>query len=374
MNKINVLMAIDHVDYDGQLHGGGRCFSNIISRINLNRFKIIARVLRRASSVKQLVGGVGVSIRSLARHRLDPRTLLDLIRTIRAENIHLLHLHGFGSQTFGRMAAALTGVPAIIHGHGLDYYPSGFQKLMDRLLSRFTCLAITVSNSVKEDYVLRRQIDPGLVLVMPNGIPIEKFTPVHEQNIQELKRSLDIPFDHYVVGTVTRLREEKGNRYLLEAIAQVVGVISNVTLLIVGDGPLREELHQLAYRSGIAGCVIFAGFHQDVANMLSIFDVMVIASLSEGQSLALLEAMAMEKAVVATNVGGISEILRDGETGLLVPPQDPRTMAAKIIYLLQHGQERARLGSKACMESAKFSLDRYVKDLEGVYEDVVENG
>lgn len=370
MTATNVLIAIDHVTYDGNMHGGGRFFFDVVSRINPDKFHVVACVLRKEDSMRSVFERQGIQIRYLGRGRLDPFVLFDLVRIIRSERIHVLHLHGYGSQIFGRVAGVLTGASTIIHGHGIDFYPSSLQEFTDRCLSRFTARAIAVSAWVKEDYVQRRKMDPSKVLVMRNGIPIENFVPIAEQERREIKQGLGIQCGYCVVGTVTRLREEKGNRYFLEAAAEVLKVCPKTYFLLVGDGPLLNELRELAERLGIGQKVIFAGFQQDVARMLSIFDVKVIASLTEGLSLAVLEAMAMGKAVVATAVGGNGELLRDGETGLLVPPRDPEALAEKIICLLRNEQERARLGRRAHEESRRYGLDGYVRDLEIVYEEV----
>jgi glycosyltransferase involved in cell wall biosynthesis len=369
MSRIEILVVIDHMSYNGSMHGGGRFFLNTVSGIDRNRFNIIPCILRDEDPLKQVFENQSIRIRYLRRKKLDPFVLFDFIKIIRDEKIQLIHLHGYGSQIFGRLAGIITGVPTIIHGHGIDYFPSWYQGMLDRFLAKFTAQAIAVSESVKEDYVRRRKIHAGKVIVMPNGIPLEEFKPLPRTKYREIKNRFGLEPDHSVVGTVTRLREEKGNRYLLEAAVEVLKVLPKTYFLLVGGGPLLAELKCLASQLRVEQKVIFAGFCQNIPAVLSIFDVKVMASLNEGLPLALLEAMAVGKPIVATNIGGIREILRDGETGLLVPPRNPQAMADKIIYLLQHEEERARLGSAAYQESRKYGLDTYLKDLERVYEE-----
>jgi glycosyltransferase involved in cell wall biosynthesis len=368
MSRINVLVAIDKTGYNGNIHGGGRFFFNTVSRIDRELFNVIPCILRRENALKSEFEKQGIRVRYLGRGKFNPFVLFDFLKLIRDEKIHVLHLNSFSSQQFGRLAGIITGVPTIIHGHGIDYCYSWYQQISDVFLAKFTNRVITVSASVKEDYIQRRKMDSKKVVVMPNGIPIEDFTPRPEPKCRDLKERLGIEPDCFVVGSVTRLREEKGNRYLLEAAAEVLKVFPKTYFLLVGDGPLMNELRQLAQQLGIEQNVIFTGFQQDVASMLSIFDIKVIASLTEGHPLALLEAMAMGKAVVSTEVGGIKEILREREAGLLVPPREPQAMADKIIYLLQHEQERTNLGTMAYQESRKYGLDAYMRDLERVYE------
>ena len=141
----------------------------------------------------------------------------------------------------------------------------------------------------------------------------------------------------------------------------------------MGDGPLYGQLKELARKLKIEHNVIFAGFQRDVVDMLSIFDVKAIVSTVEGYSQVLLEAMAMGKAVVATEVGGIKEILKHGETGLLVPAKNSEGLAEKIIFLIQNEQERVRLGANAQTESHQFAIFKHVRNLERYYEKSATN-
>lgn len=153
--------------------------------------------------------------------------------------------------------------------------------------------------------------------------------------------------------------------------AEVLRVCPQGYLLIVGDGPLRAELQALSHRLGIERSVVFVGYREDVPAMLSIFDVAVIASINEGfGQLSLIEAMAMGKAIVGTNISGIKEIMQDRYTGLLVPAGDSTAMANRIILLLRNHEERLRLGARALEESRKYSLDSYTKALERIYQEV----
>lgn len=370
MSKRNVLVAIDRLAYDGKLHGGGRYFLNVVCRINPDKFSVVACVLRNKDS-SSLLREYGVNVTCLGRNRLDPLVVLDLVRLIKKKGIDILHLHSYGSHLFGRIAAILSGVPTIVHGHGLDYSPSTFQKFTDLLLNRYTAKVITVSTSVGEDYIKRRKISPQKLLVLPNGIRLEDFAPVPDRQCRELKKRLGIEPECRVIGTVTRFREEKGNQYFLQAAKQVLETCPETFFLLVGDGPLRQDLMQLAVKLGIQDKVLFAGYQKNVRVMLSLFDVKVIASISEGHPLALLEAMAMGKPVVAANVGGIKEILEDSGTGLLVPPGKPVSMAEKIIQLLQNEKTRLKLGKNALKESRKYDLDAYVQKLERIYDNTI---
>ncbi|MFX0210316.1 MAG: glycosyltransferase family 4 protein [Candidatus Hodarchaeota archaeon] len=369
--KINVLVALDKASYNGKIHGGGRSFFNIVTRINQKRFNVIPCILRKEDSLKSLFEKHGVRVNYLGRGKFDPFVLFDFIRLIKSEKIHILHLNSFASHQFGRLAGAITGVPTIIHARGLTDYPySWYQQISDWFLARFTDQAIAVSKIVKEAYIANRKIDGDKVIVMPNGVPLEEFKPLPAEQRREIKRRLGIKPDHQVVGTVTRFIELKGNRYFLEAAAKVLQILPNTNFLVVGDGPLFQELKKLSRQLKLENHVFFTGFSDNVPAILSIIDVKVVSSLSEGFGNILVEAMSMGKAIVATNVAGLKEIVTDGKTGLLVPPRDPQAMAEQIIYLLQHEKERNRLELKSQDESRKYALDVYIRNLEKVYEEV----
>ncbi len=377
-SKLNVLITTDKVGYEGKIHGPGRSFLNIVSSIDRERSRVVPCILRKEDSLKPIFERRGIKINYLGRGEFDPFVFFYLIKLIKNERIHVVHLNGYRSSIFGRLARIVTGVPTIMHARGAsDFYGwkknnrySWYQKVIDRFLARFTDLVIAVSDEVKEIYVQQRKIDPKKVIVMPNAIALERFKPLPVEKGKELRKQLGLKPDHLIVGTVTRFIEIKGNKYFLEAAKRVLHVFPNAYFLVVGEGPLFSELKQLCQRLGIDKSVIFTGFRNDIPQLLSIFDVKVIPSLSEGSPNVLLEALAAGKPIVATDVGGISDILRDGETGLLVPPQDPHAMSERIIYLLQCKEVRERLAMKARKESRKYSLDTYVKNLENVYVDV----
>ena len=170
---------------------------------------------------------------------------------------------------------------------------------------------------------------------------------------------------------MTRLREEKGTRYFIESAQHVLRYFPETIFLIAGDGPLKEELCDLTVTLGIRDKVIFAGYCEDIPAILSILEIVVVSSLSEGFGLVVIEAMAMGKPIVATNVGGMREILKEGETGLLVPAKDPDAQAEKIIYLMRNECIAHKLGLRAKEESKKYDISVHVRSLEDYYSELI---
>lgn len=362
-----MLIVIDHGGYNGKIAGIGRNLSYILPHIDKTRFKVFLSILRDDGSLLKRLDGTGIKVLLLKRKKFDPRTLYDLIRIIKTEHIDLLHLYQYASSNFGRIAGKLTGIPTILNADDTNYDYPWYQRTADRILKNTTNCVIAVSESVKEACGKIRKIDPSKIIVIPNAVSQDHLKHLNDQSQIKFKKNLGIEESGNIVGTITRLHTVKGNDILLHAAGTVLQTLPNTYFIIVGDGPLMNSYINTVKNIGIADKVIFCGYQDNVPAFLSIFDVMVIASSTEGFSLALLEAMIMEKAVVATNIGGIREILRHEVSGMLVPPRDPKSMAEKIIYLLQHKTKRQRLGIEARKISRCYSMERHVKMRENLY-------
>jgi glycosyltransferase involved in cell wall biosynthesis len=194
---------------------------------------------------------------------------------------------------------------------------------------------------------------------MPQSVEIEKE-----------KTRLGIGLDSKVVGTVGKLREEKGIEYFIRAAHIVLQKYPQTTFLVVGDGPLRQNLEKLAKQLKVENNILFTGYRQNVPVILSLFDIDVMPSLTEGSPLALLEAMAMGRPIIATDVGGIKEILEDKKTGLLVQPRDSSALAQGILHLFENQEIAEKLGMRAREDSNKYDIQLYIKRLQNLYSQV----
>jgi len=369
--KMNILWLVDHLGYNNAMHGAGMYYLNTIPVFDKRKFNVILCVLREEDYLIKLFKDKEVNICILGRGKFSPLTLVDIIRITKEEQIHLIHAHGYGAANFGRLAGMIRGIPTIVHAHDDDrYYPS-YQRVADRLLRNYTNRAIAVSESVKESCINKRNISKDKIFVIHNGIPLQDFVMPEGERVQKERNRLGIGSDFKVVGTVAKLREEKGTQYFIESAVKVLEIFPKTNLLIAGDGPLMEELKILSEKLGLGNRVLFAGFRDDIPAILSIIDIFVIPSITEGSPLALLEAMAMGKPIVATNVGGIVEILRDGETGLLVPSKDPEAIAEKIVHLLRNEAESRKLGLRAREEVEKYDIQSHVQKVAGHYDELI---
>jgi glycosyltransferase involved in cell wall biosynthesis len=185
-----------------------------------------------------------------------------------------------------------------------------------------------------------------------------------------VREELGIPPDALVVGTVANLKPHKGLQHLLKAAVLVRRKVPAARFLVVGQGEARKDLEALASELGLDDAVTFTGFREDAVRIASAFDVFAMSSLHEGLSIAMIEAMALGKPVVVTRVGGLPEVVEDGKDGILVPPSDPRAMAARIIEVLGDPALRERLGRAARRRAEAFDVRASVRRSEDAYEEL----
>ena len=238
----------------------------------------------------------------------------------------MLHLHGYGATTFGRVAGAMRGIPAILHEHANLTDTPWFQKVADRLLERYTDVAIAVSKSTADFVINARLVPAEKVKVVYLGAPHEEFSRLRTaEEVADARRQLGIAPGDFAIGTVTRLHESKGNTYLVEAARLVLDRKPNAKFVLVGEGPLRESLETQARELGLGDRFVFVGFARDVASVLSAFDLSVFPSLWEGTPLTVFEALASGKPIVATDADGLMDVLTDRRDARIVPEaQRPR--------------------------------------------------
>ena len=350
------------------MHGVKRLFGWMIPRFDPDRFAVSLVSLRRKDLSEETLETQGVDITYLHRSKFDPLTLPALLRVIDRKHIDVLHLHGYGATTFGRMAAALRGIPDVLHEHANLTSTPWFQKVADRLLEPCTDIALAVSKSTADFVIDARLVPPSKVKVVYLGVPLEEFS--RERSTAEIARArqdLGIGADEFAIGTITRLHESKGNSVLVDAAARVVRERPQARFFVVGEGPLLVDLEAQAAQLGLGDRFVFAGFRRDVAATLSAFDLSVFPSLWEGTPLTGFEALAMGKPIVATDADGLLDILTAGHDALIVPRRDAAALADKIVWAIDRPEERARLGAAARTTGRQYDIGAFVRKMERLY-------
>ena len=350
------------------MHGVKRLFSWMIPRFDRERFNLSLVSLRRKDLSEETLDSLGIDITYLERSKFDPLTLPALLGVIDRKNIDILHLHGYGATTFGRMAGAIRRIPTILHEHANLTDTPWFQKVADRLLEPATDIALAVSRTTADFVVHARLIPPSKVKVVYLGVPLDDFTrPRSADEIAVARRELGIAPNEFAIGTITRLHDSKGNSYLIDAAAAVVKRRRAARFFLVGEGPLLTELQAQAAALGLGDRFVFAGFRRDVPATLSAFDLKVFPSLWEGTPLTAFEALAMGKPIVATDADGLRDILTDGRDAVIVPKRSAAALADKIVWLMDRPDERARLSGAARQTGRQYDIDLFVRKMERLY-------
>jgi glycosyltransferase involved in cell wall biosynthesis len=306
---------------------------------------------------------------------LDARATLALWLLFRRERPDIVHTHTSKAGAVGRVAAWLARIPVIIHTpHGHVFYGyfgrvmSEVIRLVERVLAMLTDRIITLTDRGTQEHVQYRIAGPEKFVTIPSGIMLSKFREIHVDPGAK-RRELGLPDDGPIIGTVGRMVPIKGHAWLLKAAPRVLAEFPQTTFIFVGDGPLLCQLRQLAEALGISRRVVFLGERQDVPECLALCEIFAFPSLNEGMGLALVEAMAMGVPVVATRVGGIPDIVSDGETGMLVPARDEVAIAEALLGLLRNQARRRACGQAAVRSvSERFDIASTVKAVEGLYE------
>lgn len=296
--------------------------------------------------------------------RLIP-TFLELLKRF---DIHIVNTHGsIDSWTVGIAARLAPTRPLLIRTRhkSTPVTPNFRHTILYRYLPH---AVITTGERLRETLISKNGLCEDRVVSIPTGVDLTSFYP-READLS-LKDTLGIPLDHLVVGTVAFLRDYKGVGDLLSAAKIVLGRRDNVHFVIVGDGPEKASLQEMAQRFDIEKRVLFLGFREDVQNILALFDLVVLSSVAaEGVPQVLSQSLAMKRAVIATNVGGVPEIIRHGETGLLVPSAKPKELADNIQRLLDKVALREKLaqaGQRLVVQ--KYSLQEMLNKTESLYE------
>jgi glycosyltransferase involved in cell wall biosynthesis len=350
------------------MHGVKRLFSWMIPRFDRERFRLSLVSLRKKDVSEETLESLGIDITYLERGKFDPLTLPAMLRIVDRQRIDVLHLHGYGATTFGRIVAARRGIPAILHEHANLTDTPWFQKIADRALEPFTDIALAVSRSTAAFVVGARQIPASKVKIVYLGVPLEEFSrPRTPDEIADARRELGIRSGEFAAGTITRLHDSKGNSYLVDAAAKVVAERPGTRFFLVGEGPLLADLEQQAAALGLGDRFVFAGFRRDVARTLSAFDLSVFPSLWEGTPLTVFEALAMGKPIVATDADGLADVLTNEQDAVIVPKRNAAALADKIIWAIDHPDARARLAAGARRTGRQYDIDLFVRKMERLY-------
>lgn len=351
------------------MHGVKRLFGWMIPRFDAERFNVSLVSLRKKDLSEETLESLGIDITYLHKNKFDPATLPALLKVIDRKQIDILHMHGYGATTFGRLAAGMRRIPTIVHEHANLTDTPWFQKAADYAMLPFTDIGIAVSESTAEFLIRARKVPAERVKVVYLGVPLEEFSrPRSAQEIADARRELGVAPADFVAGTVTRLHDSKGNEFLVEAARLVLNARPNARFIVVGEGPLREPLEAQARALSLGDRFVFHGFARDVARVMSAFDLSVFPSLWEGTPLTVFESLAMGKPIVATDADGLLDVLKHDRDARIVAKRNAKAVADEIISMMDRPEERTRLGAGARETGREYDIAAFVRKMERLYD------
>jgi glycosyltransferase involved in cell wall biosynthesis len=372
MKKTRILLLIDILYAPNCMGGTERHVYQLASGLDRDRFEVfVVRFDPRDGLAAEKIRECGVDVRTIPVGRYYTphafRRALDLAALIRKLEIDIVQTFHFKSDTYGVLIAKLAGVPIIVSsrrdmGDLRGPAQQTLIRLTDRLVDRF----LVNAEAIKDRMVDEEDVDPSLITTIYNGIDLGIFRAA-SGNGTSVRDTLGVPPGAFLLGYIAHFRPEKGHTVLFDAVRRLKSEIPELRLLLVGDGPRanRRRLEEAVESRGLKSNVIFLGAVGDVQRYIPSMDVMCFVPIeNEGLSNAIIETMAVGRPVIATDVGGNRELVRDGSTGLLIPPDDPDAIvgAVRKIYGNTQLRESMAIASRTFVEeqlALPVMIDRY---------------
>ncbi len=335
---------------------------------------IVCSLLDKGEIGKEIEeAGIEVISLNKLKHRFDPTIVKDLYRIIKKRDIKIVRTHQYHANLYGRLGAWLAKAPCIIASVHNVYTRDRklHRRMINRFLSRVSDKVVAVSETVKHDILKYDGLSEDKVTVIYNGIDTARFSHI---NGNIIRKELKVPFDVPIIGTIGRLTFQKGIKYLIEAVSLVKKRFSKIILIIVGDGPIKDELQNYANTLDLNENVIFTGFRRDIPALLAAMDIFVLPSLWEGLPNALIEAMASGKPVIATDILPIREIMNSEKVGILIPPQNSNAIADSIEFLFHNKDLAETMGNNARERAfSDFNIQTTVNRYTKLFEKILQS-
>lgn len=306
-----------------------------------------------------------------------PLNLFRILRYFRFHRPQLVHTQLEFSDVLGTIAARILGIPSVSTIHVLDKSAEKKSKVIRLklrwfVLGKFCSRIIAVSEKTRTHHLKTGALDPKKIITVYNGIDLSRFKDTNESQITKTKQALHLPLNRRIIITVAVLREPKGIQYMINALPKILEQIPDIHYLVVGDGEYGTSLKDLSTALSIQDHITFAGHRTDIPNLLACSDLFVLPTLGDALPTVLIEALAAGKPVVASDVGGVPEIIENGVNGVLVPPGDPSRLAVACLQLLKNKEQSNQMilaGRRTVWQ--RFDVDAQIKQLSNIYEELV---
>lgn len=357
-------MRILHTEWSDDLGGQEKRILSEAAGLRERGHEVIL-VCRQEAKIKDEAAKRGLEVKTLPLRRpYDVASILSLSIFIKKRRFDVVNTHSGIDSWIGGIAARLSGTPVLVRTRHLNI---PLKRSLLNFIHYLPDIYITCGENMRENLVKQCGFPPEKVISIPTGVDEEFF---NVKRTPEGKKRFGINPRSPVIVNIGILRRVKGHEITLKAASIVAKVIPEARFLLVGEGPRRKALQQMTDEMGLKN-VIFTGFIDDVKEVLAVADLSVLSSWSEGLPQSLLQAMAAGVPVVATKVGGIPEVVRDGETGFLVEPGDHEGLARKIIMILQDGVNENIVEEARGVIKNEHTKERMIEKIEALYMDLL---
>lgn len=355
--------------------------AHIASNLSASRRRKLDTILaRRAQAMPNVILHDLPHIRWMPSPIHDLRTFLDMVRLMRTERFDIVQTQATKIAIIGRLAAKMARVPIIIHFcHGWPFQftliPNWLRKtflLMEKIAAKATDQFITCDHALLEAGLEHHLGTPDQFVVIRSGMDLDEFLNVQVDKA-ELRQSLGLPPDGPIVGTVMIFEAKKKPELIVQIAPEIIKAVPDAHFLLVGDGEMMPVVRQLVEELGLQDRFVITGLREDVPELMALMDVFVHPAWYDVLPRAIVQAQATGTPVVATQIGGIPEVIRDGETGFLVPPRDLDALTEPVIRLLKDVELREKLGQAARESTSEsFTVEAMVDAIENVYDQLIE--
>jgi len=350
--KINILSIISA----STIGGSEKNLLNYMDFSNKDNFNLFVGSFRFGGLVENEVKARGIQFASF-------RDILSLYKFLKYKKIHIAQIYGLRASILARPICKLAGSRVIGRIVSVDSWRKWYHVLLDRLTSLWVDVWISNSYAGKEISIKREKFPADKIIVIHNGIDLSKYKRIPDDDIGRLKKHYGIKDNDMVIGEVANLKSMKGHVDIINAIPTIVEKYENVKFFFAGEDASNGEIERYAKEKNIDKYIIFAGFCSNIPEILSLFDIFILPSLWEGLPTAIIEAMAMGLPIIASKVGGIPELIDNGENGILIEPRSPQQIASSITYLLENQDIAKMMGEKNIIRVRK-NHDIKIKALE----------
>jgi len=363
MEKIKILYVITSLG----LGGAEKLLFSYLKNLDKKKYSLYVCCFReKPDDLLEEMSEYAKIINLKIKNRFNPVIIFYILKLIREIKPDIIHTHLFQARFYATVAHLVYNRSILItHKHNkVNLKKHNIFILLEMISIFFNKKVIAISESVKNSLIRYEFVQSKKIFVVHNGIDYQKFYKTANAKFFSNKNPL-------IIGTVCRLEKQKGIRYLLLAMNSILAKFPNVQLEIVGDGSLLEKLEELSENLGISNSVKFFGKFADVIPFYKRMDIFILPSIYEGFGIVLLEAMAAGVPVIATNVDGITEVVIDGESGILIPPKNPEVIADAVFKIIENPHLAKSLVNEAFKRSEMFDIKEHVMKIDNFYRNLL---